>query len=117
MALVKTAPAAYTVVDISGYSRQDQDALKSDALKGGHLYGLTIVEYIVQGNVTSAIFGHYNDDAAKKLWAETQKELTKAPTPPPSPTEPLSQHALAAEPGEEDEEDTPPSRGGPPRRR
>lgn len=66
--------AAYTVVDISKMSRQAQDEIKADALSGGGLYGLIVVELAISGGNQTPLFGYYPGDAEKK-WKEAQAEL------------------------------------------
>jgi hypothetical protein len=69
--------AAYKVVDLSGYSRQDRDAIQADAISGGHNYGIIIVEFQVNGPNRDPVFGYYPD--TEELWAEAQKEIKKEP--------------------------------------
>jgi hypothetical protein len=65
--------AAYTVVDVSGYPRQMRDALQADAISGGQVYGLIMVEFRVNGPMTEPVFGYYPETA--ELWATSLKEF------------------------------------------
>lgn len=64
--------AAYTVVDISKYSRHAQDLIKADAIGGGPTYGLIMVEFAISGGSQEPIFGYYDGEA----WAAAEKELS-----------------------------------------
>lgn len=67
--------AAYTLVDLSGLHKETRDDIVRDALEGGGLYGIRIVEESVNGAARAPIFGFYRNGADEERWLNAKKEL------------------------------------------
>lgn len=77
MARPSSAPA-YKLVDLSILTREHQTLVMNDALDGGPLYGVMVVEEMINGAARQPIFGVYNDtpnrdDATR--WADALAEF------------------------------------------
>lgn len=70
-----TAKAAYSVVDITKFPADVQEALVADAANGATLYGLRVVEEYINGPARSAVYGVYNGGEDEGKWKAALAEI------------------------------------------
>lgn len=72
--------AAYNLVDFSGLDDEDRKAIEEDALNGGRVYGVRVVEESVNGGARAPLFGVYKDGPDAERWEKSKKEYGLAST-------------------------------------
>lgn len=71
----KRSEPAYVFVDIDSLDPELKADIVEDALAGGGLYGIRIVEEAVNGPARAPIYGYYKDGPDAERWAAAKKEL------------------------------------------
>ena len=67
--------AAYKLVDLSSLHKTTRKDILEDALAGGGLYGIRVVEEHVNGAARAPVYGVYNDGPDADKWATAKQEL------------------------------------------
>lgn len=71
----RQSKAAYTLVDLSDLDEDLRKDIMRDAVEGGGIYGIRVVEESVNGGARAPIYGVYNDGPDADRWNTAKQKL------------------------------------------